>query len=94
MPATRPAPAAGFDGAGKLGPGLHAQPLERRGVIVERMPGEKKADRVEFALQTLRRQPRLYRGKTIGSGAAGRPNSSDCPIAASSNARCEAARMM
>ena len=48
---------------GERRPRLHVQPLERGGVIVERMAGEEEADRVELALQPLGRQPRLGRGQ-------------------------------
>ena len=50
---------AGAHGAGELGPGLHPHALERRGVVVERMPGEEEADGIELLLQPLGRQPRL-----------------------------------
>ena len=47
--------------------------LSTCGVIVERMAGEEEADRLVFAPQPLRRQPRLdLRACTIGSGAAPR----------------------
>ena len=59
VPATRPAPAPFFHRAGEFRPRLHAQPLERRRIIVERMAGEEKADRFVFPLQALRRQPRF-----------------------------------
>ena len=57
VPATRPAPAPAFTARRKLRPGLHAQPLERGGIIVERMAAEEEADGVVFALQPLGRQP-------------------------------------
>ena len=59
----RPGDAAGAraraDRARELGIGLHAQALERGGVVVERMAGEEEADGVEFLLQPLGRGPRL-----------------------------------
>ena len=45
---------AGFHRVGELHPGLHAKPLQRRRVIVERMTGEEETDRVEFLLQAVR----------------------------------------
>ena len=53
-----PGRAARAHRARKIRPLLHAKPLERGLVIVERMAGEEKADGVIFALQALRREPR------------------------------------
>ncbi len=50
---------AGFHRLAEIRPALHPQPLERGGVVVERMAGQKEADRVIFAAQPLGRQPRL-----------------------------------
>ena len=61
---------AGFHRAGEFGPGLHPQPLQHGRVIVERMAGQKEADRVIFAPQPLGRQPRLdlrqHDGRRVG----------------------------
>ena len=54
---------AGLHRTREIGPGLHAQFLEHGGVIVERMAGEKEADRLVFAFQALGRQPRLGIGQ-------------------------------
>ena len=67
--ATRPAVAPPFTALRKLRPALHLHALERRGVIVERMAGEEKADRFVFAPQPLGRQPRLDRPATRSARA-------------------------
>ena len=54
---------AGLHRAGELRPGLHAQPLQRRRIVVERMARQEEADRIVFLLQLLLRQPRLDRGQ-------------------------------
>ena len=59
--ATRPALAPAFTERRELGPGLHLQLLQQRGVVVERMAGEEEADRLVFALQPVGRQPGLDR---------------------------------
>ena len=64
---------AGLHGAGKLRPRLHPQPLQRDGVVVERMAGQEEADGVVFAAQPLGRQPRLdlrqHDGRRVGGAA-------------------------
>ena len=79
VPATRPPPSAGLHRAGEFRPGQHAQPLERRGIIVERMAGEEEADGVVFLSQPVGRQPRLDRRQHQPLAAAGPPNSSFWP---------------
>src|SRR6478752_178892 len=63
-----PGASARLRGARKLPPGLHAQPFERGGIIVERMAAEEEADGVVFALQPLGRQPVFDRGQNERRG--------------------------
>src|SRR5262249_15884234 len=48
---------AHLDRACKLCPGLHAQLLQHRSIVVERVPGQEEANGFVFPTQTLRRQP-------------------------------------
>src|SRR5579885_3076114 len=52
---------ARLHGTDKLRPGLNPQPLERTRIIVERMAGQKEADRLELLLQSFGREPSLNR---------------------------------
>src|SRR3954468_12386055 len=75
---------AGFDGARKLCPGLHAQSLQHGGVIVKRMTRQEESDRVVLASKPLGRQPGLnLRSMMVGASAAP-PNISFCPMVAAS----------
>ncbi len=64
---------AGFDRARKFRPRLHPQPFQDGRIIIERMTRQEKADRVVFAPQPLRRQPRLdlrqHDGRRVGGAA-------------------------
>ena len=64
---------AGFDRTRELRPGLHPQPLQHGGVIVERMAGQEEADGVVFATELFGRQPRLdvrqHDGRRVGRAA-------------------------
>ena len=48
-----------FHSAREFCPGLHAQFLKHCGIVVERMPGQEKADRLVLPPQAFRRQPGL-----------------------------------
>ena len=61
VPATRPAVAPAFTARENSAQDCTRSRLSTRGIVVERMAGEEKADRIVFALQPLGRQPRLDR---------------------------------
>jgi len=59
VPATRPAPAPFLTARANSAHDCTRRRFERRGIIVERMTGQEKPDRLVFALQPLGRQPRF-----------------------------------
>ena len=90
VPATRPAVAPCFTELQNAVQRWTFSRFEDRRVIVERMAGEEEADRVELALQPLRRQPRLAppacaaprasrRRRTVRSGRPPRPRAGAAP---------------